>query len=80
MRKENSGFVASGLSRSEIGPRDVYHGVRRGGRVVIHHITPGSITYRCDSTLVGHYKAVSQKRVTSYIRKIREMLVIGGKK
>ncbi|EFL5822264.1 DUF4222 domain-containing protein, partial [Escherichia coli] len=33
-----------------------------------------------DFTLVGHRKAVNQKRATGYIRKIREMLVAGGKK
>ncbi|HDT1896599.1 TPA: DUF4222 domain-containing protein, partial [Escherichia coli] len=33
-----------------------------------------------DFTLVGHRKAVNQKRAAIYVRKIREMLVAGGKK
>ncbi|MCW3283361.1 DUF4222 domain-containing protein [Escherichia coli] len=57
---------------------DIYRDTRRG-RVVIRHVTPGNITYRRDFTLVDHYKAVNQKRAASYIRKIREMLVAGGK-
>ena len=96
MKKKNSGFTASGLSRPEIRLGDIYRDTRRGGRVVIRHVTPGNITYRreayeydCvmpvyqfrrDFTLVDHYKAVNQKRAASYIRKIREMLVAGGKK
>ncbi|MEB7100093.1 DUF4222 domain-containing protein, partial [Escherichia coli] len=36
--------------------------------------------FRRDFKLVGHRKAVNQKRAASYIRKIREMLVAGGKK
>ncbi|EEW0765145.1 DUF4222 domain-containing protein [Escherichia albertii] len=96
MKKKNSGFTASGLSRPEIRLGDIYRDTRRGGRVVIRHVTPGNITYRreayeydCvmpvyqfrrDFTLVDHHKAVNQKRAASYIRKIREMLVAGGKK
>ncbi|EFC0651840.1 TPA: DUF4222 domain-containing protein [Escherichia coli] len=80
MKKKNSGFTASGLSRPEIRLGDIYRDTRHGGRVVIRHVTPGNITYRRDFTLVDHYKAVNQKRAASYIRKIREMLVAGGKK
>ena len=46
MKKKNSGFTASGLSRPEIRPGDIFRDTRRGGRVVIRHVTPGNITYR----------------------------------
>lgn len=46
MKKKNSGFTASGLSRPEIRPGDIFRHTRRGGRVVIRHVTPGNITYR----------------------------------
>ncbi|EFO1628950.1 DUF4222 domain-containing protein [Escherichia coli] len=46
MKKKNSGFTASGLSRPEIRLGDIYRDTRRGGRVVIRHVTPGNITYR----------------------------------
>ncbi|EJT7002017.1 DUF4222 domain-containing protein, partial [Escherichia coli] len=46
MKKKNSGFTASGLSRPEIRHGDIYRDTRRGGRVVIRHVTPGNITYR----------------------------------
>ncbi|EPR1350135.1 DUF4222 domain-containing protein, partial [Escherichia coli] len=43
MKKKNSGFTASGLSRSAIRSGDIYRDTRRGGRVVIRHVTPGNI-------------------------------------
>ncbi len=46
MKKKNSGFTASGLSRPEIRPGDIFRDTRRGGRVVIRHVTLGNITYR----------------------------------
>ncbi len=45
MKKKNSGFTASGLSRSAIRSGDIYRDTRRGGRVVIRHVTPNT-TYR----------------------------------
>ncbi|HCO5314008.1 TPA: DUF4222 domain-containing protein, partial [Escherichia coli] len=67
-----------------------------GGTITIKDVEERRITYRregydydCvmpvyqfrrDFKLVGHRKAVNQKRAASYIRKIREMLVAGGKK
>ncbi|EFK6637219.1 DUF4222 domain-containing protein [Escherichia coli] len=95
MKQKNSGFTASGLPRPEIRPGDIFRD-KYGGTVTIKSVAGRCVTYRregydydCvmpvyqfrrDFTLVGHRKAVNQKRAASYIRKIREMLVAGGKK
>ncbi|HAX1742598.1 TPA: DUF4222 domain-containing protein, partial [Escherichia coli] len=93
MKQKNSGFTASGLPRPEICPGDIFKD-NYGGTVTIKSVAGRCVTYRregyeydCvmpvyqfrrDFTLVGHRKAVNQKRAASYIRKIREMLVAGG--
>ncbi|MGZ0108443.1 DUF4222 domain-containing protein [Escherichia coli] len=95
MKQKNSGFTASGLSRPEIRPGDIFKD-KYGGTVTIKSVAGRCVTYRRDGyeydcvmpvyqfrrdfTLVGHRKAVNQKRAASHIRKIREMLVAGGKK
>ncbi|EFD0574792.1 DUF4222 domain-containing protein [Escherichia coli] len=95
MKQKNSGFTASGLPRPEIRPGDIFKD-NYGGTITIKDVEERRITYRregydydCvmpvyqfrrDFKLVGHRKAVNQKRAASYIRKIREMLVAGGKK
>ncbi len=95
MKKKNSGFTASGLPRTEIRPGDIYRD-KYGSTITIKSIAGRCVTYRREGyeydcvmpvyqfrrnfTLVGHRKAVNQKRAASYIRKIREMLVAGGKK
>ncbi|EJY1856821.1 DUF4222 domain-containing protein [Escherichia coli] len=95
MKKKNSGFTASGLPRPGIRPDDIFKD-KYGGTVTIKDVEERRITYRregydydCvmpvyqfrrDFKLVGNRKAVNQKRAASYIRKIREMLVAGGKK
>ncbi|MCK3156353.1 DUF4222 domain-containing protein [Escherichia coli] len=95
MKQKNSGFTASGLPRPEICPGDIFKD-NYGGTVTIKSVAGRCVTYRRDGygydcvmpvyqfrrdfSLVGHRKAVNQKRAASYIRKIREMLVAGGKK
>ncbi|EES5101886.1 DUF4222 domain-containing protein [Escherichia coli] len=95
MKKKNSGFTVSGHARPEIRPGDIFKD-NYGGTVTIKDVEERRITYRregyeydCvmpvyqfrrDFKLVGHRKAVNKKRAASYIRKIREMLVAGGKK
>lgn len=95
MKQKNSGFTASGPARPEIRPGDIFRD-NYGGTVTIKSIAGRCVTYRRDGysydcvmpvyqfrrdfKLVGHRKAVNQKRAASYIRKIREMLVAGGKK
>lgn len=79
MKNKNSGFTASGPARPEFMNGDIYRD-KYGGMVTIKGVAERRITYRRDFTLVGHRKAVNQKRAASYIRKIREMLVAGGKK
>ncbi|EFN9664651.1 DUF4222 domain-containing protein [Escherichia coli] len=95
MKQKSSGFTASDLPRPEIRPGDIFRD-NYGGTVTIKHVAGRCVTYRRDGygydcvmpvyqfrrdfTLVGHRKAVNQKRAASYIRKIREMLVAGGKK
>ncbi|EHS1677511.1 TPA: DUF4222 domain-containing protein [Escherichia coli] len=95
MKQKNSGFTASGLARPEIRPGDIFRD-NYGGTVTIKSVAGRCVTYRRDGyeydcvmpvyqfrrdfKLVGHRKAVNQKRAASYIRKIREMLVAGGKK
>ncbi|EER9340721.1 DUF4222 domain-containing protein [Escherichia coli] len=95
MKNKNSGFTASGPARPEIRPGDIFRD-NYGGTVTIKGVAERRITYRRDGyeydcvmpvyqfrrdfTLVGHRKAVNQKRAASHIRKIREMLVAGGKK
>ncbi|HAN6097056.1 TPA: DUF4222 domain-containing protein [Escherichia coli] len=95
MKQKNSGFTASGLARPEIRPGDIYRD-KYGSTITIKSIAGRCVTYRREGyeydcvmpvyqfrrnfTLVGHRKAVNQKRAASYIRKIREMLVAGGKK
>ena len=95
MKKKNSGFTASGPARPEIRPGDIFRD-NYGGTVTIKSVAGRCVTYRRDGygydcvmpvyqfrrdfKLVGHRKAVNQKRAASYIRKIREMLVAGGKK
>ena len=95
MKQKNSGFTASGPARPEIRPGDIFKD-NYGGTITIKDVEERCITYRregydydCvmpvyqfrrDFKLVGHRKAVNQKRAASYIRKIREMLVAGGKK
>lgn len=92
MKNKNSGVNASGPARPEIRPGDIFRD-NYGGTVMIKGVEERRITYRregyeydCvmpvyqfrrDFTLVGHRKAVNQKRAASYIRKIREMLVAG---
>ncbi len=96
MKLKNSGFTASGLSRPEIRHGDIYRDTRRGGRVVIRHVTPGNITYRreayaydCvmprrqferDFILVENKQQAVARRAATNIKKIRAMLVAGGKK
>ncbi len=95
MKNKNSGFTASGPARPEIRPGDIFRD-NYGGTVTIKGVAERRITYRRDGyeydcvmpvyqfrrdfKLVGHRKAVNQKRAASHIRKIREMLVAGGKK
>ncbi|POS15519.1 DUF4222 domain-containing protein [Escherichia coli] len=95
MGMKNSGFTASGLSRPEIRSGDIFKD-NYGGTVTIKGVAERRVTYRRDGyeydcvmpvyqfrrdfKLVGHGKAVNQKRAASYVRKIREMLVAGGKK
>ncbi|EPS2559786.1 DUF4222 domain-containing protein [Escherichia coli] len=95
MKKKNTGVNASGSARPEIRPGDIYRD-KYGGTVMIKGVAERRITYRRDGyeydcvmpvyqfrrdfKLVGHRKAVNQKRAANYIRKIREMLVAGGKK
>ncbi len=95
MGMKNTGVNASGPARPEIRPGDIFRD-NYGGTVMIKGVAERRITYRregyeydCvmpvyqfrrDFSLVGHRKAVNQKRAASYIRKIREMLVAGGKK
>lgn len=95
MKKKNSGITASGLSRPEIRPGDIFRD-NYGGTVTIKSVAGRCVIYRRDGyeydcvmpvyqfrrdfTLVGHRKDVNQKRAASHIRKIREMLVAGGKK
>ncbi|WP_240095065.1 DUF4222 domain-containing protein [Escherichia coli] len=95
MGMKNTGVNASGPARPEIRPGDIFRD-NYGGTVTIKGVEERRITYRRDGyeydcvmpvyqfrryfTLVGHRKAVNQKRAASYIRKIREMLVAGGKK
>ncbi|EAA1046593.1 DUF4222 domain-containing protein [Escherichia coli O28ac] len=95
MKQKNSGFTASGLPRPEFMNSDIYRD-KYGGMVMIKGVAERRITYRregyeydCvmpayqfrrDFTLVDHRKTVSKKRAESHIRKIREMLVAGGKK
>lgn len=95
MKQKISGFTASGKTRTKFMRGDIYRD-QYGGTVTIKDVEERRITYRregydydCvmpvyqfrrDFTLVGHRKAVNQKRATGYIRKIREMLVAGGKK
>ena len=95
MKLKYSGFTASGPARPEIRPGDIFKD-NYGGTITIKDVEERRITYRregydydCvmpvyqfrrDFKLVGHRKAVNQKRAASYIRKIREMLVAGGKK
>ncbi|EEW7518468.1 TPA: DUF4222 domain-containing protein [Escherichia coli] len=95
MKQKISGFTASGPARPEIRPGDIFRD-NYGGTVTIKSIAGRCVTYRRDGysydcvmpvyqfrrdfKLVGHRKAVNQKRAASYIRKIREMLVAGGKK
>ena len=96
MKKKNSGFTASGLSRPEIRHGDIYRDTIRGGRAVICHVTPGNITYRreayeydCimsrrpferDFILVENKQQEATRRAAMNIKKIRAMLVAGGKK
>ncbi|HBA9555627.1 TPA: DUF4222 domain-containing protein [Escherichia coli] len=77
-------------------PGDIFRDTRRGGRVVIRHVTPGNITYRreayennCvmprrqfdrDFILVENKQQVVARRAATNIKKIRAMLVAGGKK
>ncbi|HIA8074311.1 TPA: DUF4222 domain-containing protein [Escherichia coli] len=95
MKLKYSGFTASGPARPEIRPGDIFKD-NYGGTVTIKSVEERRVTYRRDGyeydcvmpvyqfrrdfTLVGHRKDVNQKRAASYIRKIREMLVAGGKK
>ncbi|MFZ6205811.1 DUF4222 domain-containing protein [Escherichia coli] len=95
MGMKNTGVNASGPARPEIRPGDIFRD-NYGGTVMIKGVEERRVTYRRDGyeydcvmpvyqfrrdfTLVGHRKAVNQKRAASYIRKIREMLVAGGKK
>ena len=95
MKLKYSGFTASGPARPEIRPGDIFKD-NYGGTVTIKSVEERRVTYRRDGyeydcvmpvyqfrrdfTLVGHRKAVNQKRAAIYIRKIREMLVAGGKK
>ncbi|HFP5387705.1 TPA: DUF4222 domain-containing protein [Escherichia coli] len=90
-----TGLNASGQTHPKIRIGDIFRD-KYGDSVVINSVYERHITYRragydydCvmpvhqfrrDFTLVGHRKAVNQKRAASYIRKIREMLVAGGKK
>ncbi|MEJ1546796.1 DUF4222 domain-containing protein [Escherichia coli] len=95
MGMKNTGVNASGPARPEIRPGDIFRD-NYGGTVMIKGVEERRVTYRRDGyeydcvmpvyqfrrdfKLVGHRKAVNQKRAASYIRKIREMLVAGGKK
>ncbi|EFB6350814.1 DUF4222 domain-containing protein [Escherichia coli] len=95
MGMKNTGVNASGPARPEIRPGDIFRD-NYGGTVMIKGVEERRITYRRDGyeydcvmpvyqfrrdfTLVGHRKAVNQKRAAIYVRKIREMLVAGGKK
>ncbi len=95
MKNKNSGVNASGPARPEIRPGDIFRD-NYGGTVMIKGVEERRVTYRRDGyeydcvmpvyqfrrdfKLVRHRKAVNQKRAASYIRKIREMLVAGGKK
>ncbi len=95
MGMKNTGVNASGPARPEFMNGDIYRD-KYGGMVTIKGVEERRVTYRregyeydCvmpvyqfrrDFTLVGHRKAVNQKRAAIYVRKIREMLVAGGKK
>ena len=95
MGMKNTGVNASGPARPEFMNGDIYRD-QYGGTVTIKGVEERRITYRRDGyeydcvmpvyqfrrdfTLVGHRKAVNQKRAAIYVRKIREMLVAGGKK
>ena len=95
MKTKNSGFTASGFARPEIRPGDIFRD-KYGSTVMIKGVSERRITYRregyyydCvmpvyqfqrDFTLVDHRETVNQNRAARYIRKIREMMVTGGKK
>ncbi|ELS7775164.1 DUF4222 domain-containing protein [Escherichia coli] len=95
MGMKNTGVNASGPARPEFMNGDIYRD-NYGGTVTIKGVAERRITYRRDGyeydcvmpvyqfrrdfKLVGQRKTVNQKRAASYIRKIREMLVAGGKK
>ncbi len=95
MTLKNTGLTASGKTRTKFMRGDIYRD-QYGGTVIIKNVEDRRVTYRregyeydCimpvyqfrrDFTLVGHRKAVNQERAAGYIRKIREMLVAGGKK
>lgn len=95
MGMKNTGVNASGPARPEFMNGDIYRD-KYGGTVTIKGVAERRITYRregysydCvmpvyqfqrDFTLVDHRETVNQNRAARYIRKIREMLVTGGKK
>ncbi len=95
MKLKYSGLTASGNTHPKFTRGDIYRD-QYGGTVMIKGVEERRVTYRRDGyeydcvmpvyqfrrdfTLVGHRKAVNQKRAASHIRKIREMLVAGGKK
>ncbi|EEZ2847519.1 DUF4222 domain-containing protein [Escherichia coli] len=95
MKLKYSGLTASGNTHPKFTRGDIYRD-QYGGTVMIKGVEERRVIYRregyeydCvmpvyqfrrDFTLVGHRKAVNQKRAASHIRKIREMLVAGGKK
>ena len=95
MKAKNSGFTASGKTRPEFIHGDIYL-YKYGSTVMIKGVSERRMIYRregyeydCvmpvyqfqrDFTLVDHRETVNQNRAARYIRKIREMLVTGGKK
>lgn len=95
MKLKYSGLTASGNTHPKFTRGDIYRD-QYGGTVMIKGVEERRVIYRregyeydCvmpvyqfrrDFTLVGHRKDVNQKRAASHIRKIREMLVAGGKK
>ncbi|BEA21801.1 MULTISPECIES: DUF4222 domain-containing protein [Enterobacteriaceae] len=95
MKVKNSGFTASGKTRPKFMHGDIYRD-KYGSTVMIKGVSERRITYRregykydCvmpvyqfqrDFTLVDHRETVNQNRAARYIRKIREMMVTGGKK
>lgn len=95
MKAKNSGFTASAKTRPEFMHGDIYRD-KYGSTVMIKGVSERRMTYRregyeydCvmpvyqlqrDYTLVDHRETVNQNRAARYIRKIREMLVTGGKK